>query len=172
VSKPNRVYWDSCDYLDFLKGDHPRHDHMAALLEDWKQGEVIMVTSALTIAEVLWVRCEKSTLRRMLDRSTEQDLAGLFDPPPPAELVIVELSRTTALAARELVWKHRIKPKDAVHVASAIEGRCDEMHTSDAGLLKHDKKLGGLQPLRIIEPTWERQVPLPFTETDAERRPS
>lgn len=168
----SKVYWDSCTYLDYLKGNHPLHDQMAALMQDWTEGNIALVTSALTIAEVLWVKCDPDEARVLIDQSQESDLRSLFDPPPPAQLTIVELSRTTALTARELVWKHNIKPKDAVHVASALEANCPLLQTNDSGLQKFNEKIGGSPRLKIAAPSWQRQTHLDELKPAAGERPS
>jgi len=170
VVSSKRVYWDSCTYLNYLKGNHPRHPHMLALLKDWEVGNVVLVTSALTIAEVLWVRCEPGQVRQTLPRSREKDILSLFDPKLPAELVLVELNRETAEAARDFIWKRGIKPKDAVHLSSAIEGKCDLFHTSDINLLKLTEQVGGNPILKIVEPTWESQQSMTEILSQVERK--
>ena len=47
-----------------------------------------------------------------------------------------------------------LKPPDATHLASAIIGRSDEMHTFDQKLLNLNGKIIGLDgtPLRICKP--------------------
>jgi len=166
VSKP--IYWDSCTYLDFLKGDHPLHDHMLAVMQDWGDGKVTLATSALTIAEVLWVKCEEDKARNMIPKSKEKDIRGLFEPGPPAELVLVELNRLTAESARDLVWRYGVKPKDAIHVASAQEANCDVFHSNDKDLWKLSEKLG----LRIEPPKWQRQETMTEVLKQAEKKPS
>ena len=169
----NRLYWDSCTYLDFLKGDHPLHDNMLAVLKDWQDGKITLVTSALTIVEVLWVKCDDNKAKSMLPRTREKEIRGLFEPQPPAELILVELSRLTGEHARDLVWRHGVKPKDAVHIASALEARCEMLHTNDRGLQNFSEKLGGDPVLKIAEPTWERQEAMGQLLNDAGRpRPS
>jgi len=160
-TNPEVLYWDSCTYLDYLKGDeHPLHAQMQMVIEGWREGKVTLVTSALTITEVLWVKCSEDQARSMIDRSWEPKIVALFDPPHTQPLKIVELNRVVARAARELVWDHGIKPKDAVHVASALAGHCHMLHTNDTKLHKFSGKLGGTPKLRIEPPSWIRQMTL------------
>ena len=170
------IYWDSCIYLDFLKGDHPLHAVMLALMQDWQEGKVPLITSALTIAEVLWVHCDDAAARSMIPKSREKDIRDLFNPELPAKLEIVELSRLTAESARDLVWRHGVKPKDAVHIASALEAKCEVFQTNDKRLWQFSEKVGGDPVLRIEEPSWQRQEAmgqLLDEAADAERkRPS
>ncbi len=160
ASNPARVYWDSCTYIDYMRGGHARQAEMEMVIEDWKAGRVTMVTSALTIAEVVFVRCEPDGNRLYLDAPAETKMRELFQPPLRQPFVIVELTRDRALAARALVWgnQNAIKPKDAVHVVSAIDARCDVLQTNDGDMVDLSGQLGGSPPLRIEFPTWTRQL--------------
>jgi hypothetical protein len=158
---PERVYWDSCTYLDFLQGEeHPLHAQMHMIIEDWRDGKVMIVTSALTIAEVLWVKCGVDGVRTVIDRSRDADIVALFDPPKGQRLRLIELDRAVGKAARQLVWDHGARPKDAIHLASALAGRCPVMHTADTELHKLSGKLGGVPLLKIVPATWVRQMTL------------
>jgi predicted nucleic acid-binding protein len=156
ASNPDRIYWDSCAYIDYLEGSHRLAEPMELIMEDWGKGLVTIVTSALTIAEVLYVRC--SDQPRRADRSREKDIEALFNPPTGPRLLLVELSRLTALKARDLVWNTGIYPKDAIHIASALEAHCEVMHTTDGPLRSKSGLVGGSPALRIEEPSWTRQL--------------
>ena len=57
-----------------------------------------------------------------------------------------------------------LKTADAVHVASAVFARVDEMHTYDGsgrpkGILSLDY-LVGRPPMKIVVPHWEGNLPL------------
>lgn len=158
VTNPDKVYWDSCIYLDYLRGDHPLRDQMQLVIDDWRSGKVAMVASALSIAEILFVRCDPDNVTSMIDRSRESDILALFDPPRGQRFVLVEVSRPIAESARELVWKYNIRPKDAVHVASAVQAQCPLLQTTDKRLLNLDGKVGTAPPLRIELPAWTRQL--------------
>ena len=142
---------------------------MEMILADWRSGNVTLVTSALTIAEVLWVKCEEDEARSMIDRSREPEIIALFDPPPSQRLTVVELSRITAMAARELFWDHGIKPKDAIHVASALATHCPVIHTNDVRLQEFSGRVGGTPELRIRAPSWVRQTEM---ELEADEPPA
>jgi len=129
---------------------------MQMVIDDWRDGKVTMVTSALTIAEVLWWRTEQNPVRG-ISRGEEEGIRALFNPPRTQKLTIVEVSRKTAEAARELVWSAGIRPKDAIHVASAIQAKCPELHTSDQDLVTKSGTVGGNPSLVIKYPDWTRQ---------------
>lgn len=167
-TNPDKVYWDSCTYLHFLQGDHERHEQMQMVMEDWKSGAVRVFTSALTIAEVLWIKCEDDQARMMIDRSRDAEIIALFEPPKDQLFTLVEVSRVIATAARELVWDHGIKPKDAIHVVSALAAHCPVLHSNDGPLCKFSGKVGGTPVLRIEPPTWSRQIVFELPEPDDE----
>lgn len=156
ANNPAVVYWDSCAYLDFLRGGHPNQAHLRAVLRDWESGKVTMVTSTLTIAEVLYVPGILPAVR--LNESRREDLIGLFRPTGDRNLTLVELTRPIAEAARDLCWSHGIRPKDAVHVASALATNCPVLHTHDERLQKKTRQVGGDPTLEITQPTWTWQA--------------
>jgi predicted nucleic acid-binding protein len=61
------------------------------------------------------------------------------------------LDRILAEEARKLVWGHGIKPKDAIHVATALDAEVDRMETFDDALIKKSGTVGS-PPLEIGKP--------------------
>lgn len=161
ASNPDRVYWDSCTYLDHLEGSHPLAATMETILDDWRAGVVTIVTSSLTIAEVLYVKCGDPLKLRQADIAKRADIEALFAPNP--NLLVVEVDRSVAEEARLLHWNHGIKPKDAIHVASALRAGCPVMHTTDGPLQAKSGLVGGA-PLRIEAPSWIKQLRVPVGE--------
>ena len=47
-----RVYWDSCCFIDYLEGNE-RGRQVRGVLERAQNGELVIVTSVLTLVEVL-----------------------------------------------------------------------------------------------------------------------
>jgi predicted nucleic acid-binding protein len=70
-------------------------------------------------------------------------------------IVVRELDRATAEAAREVVWNNGVKPKDAIHVATALlvhgQAPLDQLDTFDGDLLRISETLG-IPPLKIGQP--------------------
>jgi predicted nucleic acid-binding protein len=50
------VYWDSATFLAYFQQEAGRVDLCRGTLERAEGGEVAIITSALTIAECLWLR--------------------------------------------------------------------------------------------------------------------
>ena len=61
----------------------------------------------------------------------------------------------------EVVWDNSIKPKDAVHVATALNTTCTVLETFDKGLLEESGKVGN-PPLTIRKPIEPAQKSFPL----------
>ena len=61
----------------------------------------------------------------------------------------------------EVVWDNSIKPKDAVHVATALNTKCTVLETFDKGLLEESGKVGN-PPLTIPKPIEPAQKSFPL----------
>ena len=134
------------------KADPAWVGHLKRIWAEAETGKFQIVTSALTIAEVLRLR-EQPRLTSV----EEQAIRGFFEAP---HLILVDLDRLVAERAREIVWRFNVTPKDAVHVASALQAGCDVMHTNDDKLLKRSGTLGGDPPLTCEVPQWLGQMDL------------
>jgi predicted nucleic acid-binding protein len=51
-----RIYWDSDAFLGWLQAEPGKTELCAGTLKRADQGEAVVFTSALTLAEVLWMR--------------------------------------------------------------------------------------------------------------------
>ena len=151
-ANPGFVYLDSNFYLDYLIGNKDWHEALHAIVEAWRRGDLAVATSALSIAEVLYLRRDDESPRRRLPPEAEPRVADLFNPVYPRVFVLVDVSREVAERSRELVWNLGIEPKDAVHVASALLAGTPVMFTSDQRL--QGKNADGDPPLRIEQPYW------------------
>jgi hypothetical protein len=59
------VYWDSDAFLGWLQAEPGKAELCAGTLRRADQGEILIFTSALTLAEVLWMR--GNTCRGLMD---------------------------------------------------------------------------------------------------------
>ncbi|MCE9582751.1 MAG: PIN domain-containing protein [Planctomycetes bacterium] len=138
------VYWDSDCFVGWLEADEPdKKSACQGTLEKAEKGDLLIVTSALTIAEVLCLRGHKA-----LPKAQEQKVVAFFESP---FIEIRQVDRRVAEQARRMVWDNRIHPKDAIHVATALAHSVPMLNTFDAGLIKHDGKVG-VPGLRIARP--------------------
>jgi predicted nucleic acid-binding protein len=137
------IYWDSDAFLGWLQAEQGKVELCAGTLKRAELGEVVIFTSALTIAEVLWMRGapaipqEKADIvRRFFRRSN---------------LRIRNVTRGVAESAQDLVWNHGIRPKDAIHVATALDSAAVALETFDEGLIGKSGQVGS-PPLLIRKP--------------------
>jgi predicted nucleic acid-binding protein len=142
-----RRYWDSDAFIGWLAEEHDKVAECAMVLAAADAGKLTIVTSSLTLAEVIKLKHHtpiasdsRETIRRFFLRSY---------------IVVVGVTRFIAEDARDLVWDQGINPKDAIHVATALYAEVPRLETFDEGLIKKDGKIGE-PPLDIGRP-----IPLP-----------
>lgn len=114
------------------------------MLADAEDGKLQIVTSALTIAEVLALRGQPKIPASRCE-AVERFFKNEF-------ILVRTITRRTAEKARELVWENGIAPKDALHVATALEAKLSTLHSFDRGLQGKSEKVGGEPPLQIKRP--------------------
>jgi predicted nucleic acid-binding protein len=61
------------------------------------------------------------------------------------------VTRSISEGAQDLVWNHSIRPKDAIHVATALDVGVAALETFDEQLLKNTRTIGS-PPLIIRKP--------------------
>ncbi len=137
------IYWDSDAFLGWLQSEPGKAELCKGTIERAEGGEVAILYSALTIAEVLWLRNapripknKAEILRRFFRRSYFKNL---------------NVTRAIAERAQDLVWDHNIRPKDAIHVATALDAGAHYLETFDEDLLALSGKIGD-PPLTIRKP--------------------
>ena len=138
-----RFYWDSCAFLAYLLPEPGRVDDCSEALESAADGECIIVTSVLTLTEVVKLKGHpplKEEQEAVIKRFFENDY-----------IVLRQLDRFIAEDARRLIWSEGVKPKDSIHLATTLKWRIPELHTYDADLLKLDGQLGN-PGLKITTP--------------------
>jgi predicted nucleic acid-binding protein len=156
----DRRYWDSDCFLGYLQEEPDKVDLCQEVLEAAADGHIIIVTSALTIAEVLALRgrdpipAEKRTKVENFFRSDYINVRNI--------------TRRVAEHSRSLVWDHGIKPKDALHVATALEAGLPLLNTFDLDLIKKSGSVGSV-PLTIAKPSWVAPK-LPFPKRDDDEK--
>ena len=82
-------------------------------------------------------------------------------------IVIREVDRFLAERARELVWSTDVKPKDAIHVATAVnqDVRIDQLDTFDEEMIELSGLVGN-PPLAIGPPNLPRRLPFEAKDED------
>ena len=155
-------YWDSVTFLGWLAAEPDKVAECRPVIEAAEGGSIVLVTSALTLTEVLWL---KGHGEQKLSAHHAKKIADFFR---HQWIVVREVDRFIAEAAREVVWTHNIKPKDAIHVATALhqDVEFDQFDTFDTGLIKLSGAIGS-PPLTIGRPNLPPNLPL-FEREDEE----
>jgi len=153
MEKKDRRYWDSNCFLGWLQSEPDKAEQCKSVLEEADKGNVLIVTSALTLAEVIKLRGQEPILADR-QRAIVEFFKSDF-------IAVVNVTRFIAERARELVWINGIDPKDAIHVATALDVKLLLFNTFDEGLLAKSKTVGD-PPLRIEKPSFPNQMNLSF----------
>jgi len=138
-----RRYWDSCCFLGVLNKEPDKLAACRAVLREAKSGTVRIVTSALTLTEVL--RPKGTTLIPLEDA---EKIHRFFQ---HEWIVVYNLDRALAERARDVVWNHSVDHKDSIHVATALDAQVDQFDTYDGDLIALSGKVGN-PPLTIGQP--------------------
>ena len=145
-----RRYWDSNRFLGWLLAEDDKVDLCKQILDVAERNETEIVTSALTMAEVLCLRNNPP-----IHAANREEVIAFFK---RRYIVIRSITRRVAEESRTLVWNHGIKPKDALHVASAISAGLKLFNTFDVDLISKSGTIGG-SSLVIEKPNaWELGV--------------
>jgi predicted nucleic acid-binding protein len=145
------IYWDSDAFLGWLQEEAGKVEVCGGTLERAKAGEVLIITSALTLTEVLW---KKGAPRIQQDRA--DTLRRFFR---HSYIRVRNVARGIAELAQEVVWNHSIAPKDSIHVATALDAMAPTLETFDERLLKRSGRVG-TPPLLIRRPLAPEQSTL------------
>src|SRR5690349_13804850 len=102
-----RVYWDTDAFLGLFQQEESKVDVCRATIERATAAELVILTSALTIAEVLWPRGSPRLA---------EDKAELLNKFFRRSFIRVRnVTRKIAADAQMVVWTYDVKPKDAIH---------------------------------------------------------
>src|SRR5258708_4177582 len=111
MSEIRRYYWDSSVFCSFFNKEPKRTDIVFDLLKDAQAERSEIVTSSFTLVEVIKLKNTKAITAKQ-----EMQLMEFLEYPC---IKIVNAERGVCERARQFVWKHGMKPKDAVHMATA-----------------------------------------------------
>lgn len=139
--KKERRYWDSDCFLSWLNDEPGKADLCGDVLVETSEGKILIVTSALTITEVLKLKGKSK-----IPVEQEKEVIDFFR---NEYIVIRNVTRYIAECARNYVWYNGINPKDAIHVATAVDDKLTLLNTFDSGLISKSNTIG--KPPLLIE---------------------
>lgn len=140
----DRRYWDTACFIAWLGREAGRAEVCGSILFAAEAGEVDLVTSAFTLTEVL-----RPKGRDRLDPNLRQTILDFFRHP---WITLVQVDRIVAERAQAFVWDRGVRPKDAIHVASAVLAKCSVFETYDSDLIELSGRVGGSPILQIRHP--------------------
>ena len=147
---PRRL-WDSCTIIDYLAGSPEVAETCSQIIEQAERGGLSIFVSAMARTEVAY-------LEGMDDQDSKRKIREFFG---RGYIIPVAVDMRVASVASDLVIKHRsgpkIKPPDAVHLATAIQLGIPVVETTDEGLVRFD----GLEGITIRLPLYEGTGRLP-----------
>lgn len=170
MAKPYRVYWDACTWISYINEERKitrsdgtverRFAMCDAVLKQAQSGEIEIVTSAFTLAEV----CKSA-------KAVNENLGKLPHFLDHTFILVVPVNKMVGLKAQQLQTSHvsGIKPPDAVHIASAQVSNAREFHSFDRALISKDGQINSDngQPIQCCRPGEGQPAPTLFSPPKA-----
>jgi predicted nucleic acid-binding protein len=127
---------DTCVFIYFIESDPEWLPVVRPLFASAGAGDGSLVTSFLTLHEVLIVPYRSGNLA----------LAGIYEAllTRSRGLAMIEMDRPMLRAAAELRARHRLKMADSFQIAAALASRCTSFVTND-------RKIPDIPGLRIVQ---------------------
>ncbi len=139
---PNR-YWDAAAFIAWLAKESGRWEKCKLVLDAAEAGQLNIVTSAFTLVEVIQLKSHTP-----LPKADQPKLENFFK---QDYIVLRQVTRKTGQLARLAVWDYGVDPKDAIHVATALQADLGYLDTFDKELISKSGTIGN-PPLVIGEP--------------------
>jgi len=148
-------YLESSVFIALIKGEVidgvDRADIAQHILDDAARERWPIFTSTFTFAEVI-----KDRKRPLLTLEEERRIGDYFK---HKYIKPVLLDREVGESARRLARIYTLRPADAVHLASAIQAKADELLTWDSGNFPIGQTIEGVT---IKLPYWFGQTRIPL----------
>lgn len=145
-------YWDSVCFLGWFNAEPDKVACCEGVVQHAEKKEVKIVTSALTLTEVIKIKNHPQ-----LARDNEDIIRQFFQ---NEFIVIRNVDPFVAEYARDLIWEHgHLRPYDSIHLATAVLHKVDVLDTFDDHLLRLDGQIGN-PALRITSPDMPYQPKL------------
>jgi hypothetical protein len=172
----NKIYIESCPLIDMaeyettnVKDDRANDVWFCKqALAAARAGKIVLFTSMLSIAECTTIKdglpSPPDDVRIFYDMLLTSGKSGI---------AIVSLRQAIAVRARALRWLSGINLKgaDTVHVATAIEMKCDELWTRDGRIWKARDKIKQFS-LDVVRPSGTKLLPEEYKQPDLPQQPA
>lgn len=142
-----RYHWDTCCFIALVNREKTTDEAVLLTLRqtfhDMLVGEVEVTTSAIVIAELLIPESDKITLERHLEACPHFQMVDTHQAVHRQAADIRKRCRDQGVAVP--------RTPDAIHIASALLARADEMWTTDQRLISLAER-GIISKVRIVRP--------------------
>ena len=146
ASGQERRYWDSTCFIAILNDEEPWSSTCQRILDKARQGALELVISPITMAET--VRPKGSSAP--IPKKHQQMVLDFFD---NDFMHLRVIDRLVARRSLDLCWNLGLHPRDALHVAAALEERCNIFETMDSRITRQN----GLEGMKIRNPFLPQQ---------------
>lgn len=164
-----RLYVDSNAIIDLVKfkvgvGIQPKREqdawHLQRMLDAARGGKVQVFTSAISIAE-----CTQVEDQNKLEQAKPFFLGLLAS--GRGGFTLVQPTMTLMEKARDLRWMHAISLKglDAIHAATAVQFRCEELWTRDGKFAKYSSEFAAMG-MKVCAPRETDCLPNEYRQGD------
>jgi len=123
-----RLFLDSAPVIYFVEKHPIYYSLLEPIFSRLEAGELVAVTSPVTLAECLVLPMKLGNLR--VKEAFSQILAG------DHSCVFVPLGKETARIAADIRSRYKVTLTDAFQIAAALEGNCDAFLTNDKDLAR------------------------------------
>ena len=146
-----RRFWDASCFLALLNDEAGAED-CERILEQARQSETDIYVSPVVQVEVVRPRRSPSTIPREMRTRVQEFFENDY-------IKWRMIDRNIANESQRLCWDYNLHPRDAIHLAVALDVRCNLLETFDADLLKWEARIPP-GSLSIQRPRWTGQPPL------------
>ena len=146
-----RRYWDASCFIALLNSEEGAED-CESILNEAKEAKTLIYVSPLVQTEVIRPRGSP----KPIPVETRTQIQSFFENDYIKWRII---DRDIANSAQNLCWDYGLHPRDALHLAVALDLQCDLLETYDPDLLKLNGRIPNVS-LGIQKPRWEGQPEL------------
>ena len=118
------LYIDANIFLNAALYTDEKAQKCRKLLENIALGKESACTATLTWDEVVFILRKKMSIEESIVKG--RNFLEIKN------LTLIEVSKHTLVVAQDLMQKHSLKPRDAIHAATAIINKCEEFISDDA----------------------------------------
>lgn len=157
MANPTRRVWDSSVVIDYLEGKPRAYPHVPLIIEEAKRGETEILVSSFAEIEVCKIRGVPLTDDQ--EEMIKEFFGRHYVIRCMVDYRVAEVARRIARITSQSPDMATVKPKDAVHVATAVRWGVSLFEVFDGPLHKvvndHPELIPGI---RVREPLYEGQA--------------